>query len=362
MSAGSPGTLRVTQIGNASRAPGGVSSVVRTMNGWSDADLEVREWPTYWHGDRRRTLTSFFRTALRVLLGRIQPTDVWHFHLTQQGSFLREGVLLGIARRRGVCRTVLIHGSDFVDFARSHPRLAGRVLRWASVVFVLTDAARDVLQPLGVSAVKVMNSVAVDGEPQPAGRSGFVFAGEVGRRKGADVLLSAWEAARVEGHQLILCGDLEPGFQLPEELPDGVVFEGPVAPEQVLVRLRTAVALVLPSRAEAMPMTILESMSLGTPVIGTEVGQVAEVVGDTGLIVAPADAEALGSAIRRMADSPELATQLGRLAWQRVQERHSTAAVKRTFLAHWATCLAGEQQRGTSTPDAGNESHGRTSG
>jgi hypothetical protein len=202
--------LRVTQIGNASQGAGGVASVVRTMNSWADQGLEVREWPTYWHGDRRRTLASFARTALRVTFGRVRPTDVWHFHLTQQGSFLREGLLLGIARRRGVCCTVLVHGSGFVDFVREHRRLAGRVLRWPAVVFVLTDPASAVLEPLGVSTVKVANAVPVEDEPQPASRSGFVFAGEVGLRKGTDILLSAWADAQVAGHQLTILGELAP--------------------------------------------------------------------------------------------------------------------------------------------------------
>jgi glycosyltransferase involved in cell wall biosynthesis len=348
VTAGVPNSLRVTQIGNASRGPGGVASVVRTMNSWADRDLEMREWPTYWHGDRRRTLTSLARTALRVLFGRVRPTDVWHFHLTQRGAFLREGMLLGIARWRGVCCTVLIHGSRFVGFVQEHPRLAGRVLRWASAVFVLTDPASDVLRPLGITAIRVANSVPVDGGPIPADRHGFVFAGEVGRRKGADVLLSAWAAAQVDGHRLLVLGGLEPGFDLPMPLPEGVVVEGPVEPAEVLARLRSAVALVLPSRAEAMPMTILESMSLGTPVIGTDVGQIAEVVGDTGLIVPPGDSAALATAIRRLADSPELALRMGRMARERVQERHSSAVVKRAFVAHWETCLAARRPRGTS--------------
>lgn len=341
--------LRVTQIGNASDGPGGVASVVRTMNSWADRDLQIREWPTYWHGDRRRTLALFARTALRVLFGRVRPTDVWHFHLTQYGSFLREGILLGIARRRGVCCTVLVHGSQFPDFVRQHRRLVGWVLRWPVAVFVLTDRASDVLRPLGVSAIKVANSVPLHDEGSSTDRSGFVFAGEVGRRKGADVLLNAWAAAQVEGHQLVLFGGLEPGFQLPAPLPDGVVFEGPVEPDRVLARLRTAVALILPSRAEAMPMTILESMSQGTPVIGTDVGQVAEVVGDTGLVVPAADPEALGKAIRRIADSPELALELGRMARERVRNRHSTADVKRAFLAQWGPCVAARDPRQSST-------------
>ncbi|RZU34104.1 glycosyltransferase [Blastococcus saxobsidens] len=343
--------LRVTQIGNASQGPGGVASVVRTVNSWADEALEVREWPTYWHGSRRRTLASFARTALRVVFGRVSSRDVWHFHLTQQGSFLREGLLLGIARRRGVCCTVLVHGSDFVDFAQDHRRLAGRVLRRAAVVFVLTDPASTVLESLGVSAVKVANAVPVEGEPGPGPRSGFVFAGEVGLRKGADILLSAWADARVDGHELVVFGDLEPRFELPAPLPDGVVVAGRVEPGDVLARLRTAVALVLPSRAEAMPMSILESMSLGTPVIGTDVGQVAEVVGETGLLVPPEDPAALGAAIRRIADSPDTARELGRLARQRVQERYSTDAVKHTFVTRWAACVAGLHPPGTATPD-----------
>ncbi|MGY1846832.1 glycosyltransferase family 4 protein [Blastococcus sp. SYSU DS1021] len=331
--------LRVTQIGNASQGRGGVSSVVRTMNTWSGDDLVVREWPSYWHGDRRRTLATFARTALRVLVSRVEPTDVWHFHLTQHGSFLREGLLLGIARRRGICCTALVHGSQFVAFAEGNRRLARLVLRWPAVVFVLTDPAAEVVRSLGIDAVRVANSVPIEESPVADGRSGFVFAGEVGPRKGADVLLDAWSEARLDGQQLILFGDLAPQFRLPEPLPDGVVFEGPVPPEQVQARLRTALALVLPSRAEAMPMIILESMSLATPVIASDVGQIADVVDDTGMVVPPADPEALGAALRRMAASPELALSLGRRAWERVRARHSNDVVRRNFVEHWRKCI-----------------------
>ncbi|MGY1827528.1 glycosyltransferase family 4 protein [Blastococcus sp. SYSU DS0541] len=349
MSRPSRPALRVTQIGNASQGRGGVSSVVRTMNTWAGPDLEMREWPSYWHGDRRRTLATFARTALKVLTDRVERTDVWHFHLTQEGSFLREGLLLALARRRGVCCTVLVHGSQFVAFAEGNRRLARLVLRQPAVVFVLTDPAAEVLRSLGIDAVRVANSVPIEEEPVGSGRSGFVFAGEIGPRKGADVLLDAWSAARPDGQQLVLFGDLAPQFQLPEPLPHGVVFEGPVSPEAVRARLRTATALVLPSRAEAMPMIILESMSLATPVIASDVGQIAEVVHDTGMVVPPADADALGTAIRTMAGSPELAQGLGRRAWDRVRARHSNAVVRRVFVEHWDRCV-GATRTGEAPP------------
>ncbi|TYP87188.1 glycosyltransferase family 4 protein [Blastococcus xanthinilyticus] len=343
--------LRVTQIGNASGGPGGVSSVVRTTSTWADDDLVVREWPSYWHGSRRRTVAALARTTAKALFSKVGPTDVWHFHLTQEGSFLREGLLLWIGRRRGVCCTALVHGSHFVAFAEANRRLAGRVLRRPAVVFVLTEPASEMVRSLGVPAVRVANAVPIADEPVTAGRSGFVFAGEIGERKGADVLLEAWAAAGVEGHELVLLGDLARRFRLPDPLPDGVVVQGPVGPDEVLARLRTAVALVLPSRAEAMPMIILESMSLGTPVIATDVGQIAEVVDSTGLVVPPADAAALGTAIRRLADSPELARRLGQSAWDRVRTRHSNDVVKGTFVAHWAACVSAARPGDKPLPD-----------
>jgi glycosyltransferase involved in cell wall biosynthesis len=339
MTEGTDAPLRVTQIGNSSRGPGGVGSVVRVINSWADSGLEVREWPTYWHGSRYRTLLSLVRTVPRVVFASAGPRDVWHFHMTQRGSFVREGSLLWIARRRRICCTVSIHGSDFVGFARGHRWLVGPVLRGASAVFVLTDAARDVLQSMGLCAMTVVNAVPVDTEPHGGGRSGFVFVGEVGRRKGVDTLLCAWQMAQVKGHRLLLLGSLERGFELPRQLPDGVVVLGPVEPHEVLSRLRSSVALVLPSRAEAMPMSILESMSVGTPVIATGVGQVQELVGDGGLVVPPADPAALSAAIRRMVDLPGLAPRLGLVARQLVEARYSTMAVKASFLAEWVRCL-----------------------
>jgi glycosyltransferase involved in cell wall biosynthesis len=70
---------------------------------------------------------------------------------------------------------------------------------------------------------------------------------------------------------------------------------------------------VLPSSWEALPLSVLEAMSCGLPVIATTVGGVPEAVRDgvTGRLVEPGDAEALAGAMSELLASRELRQELG---------------------------------------------------
>jgi len=79
---------------------------------------------------------------------------------------------------------------------------------------------------------------------------------------------------------------------------------------------------VLPSRSEAMPVSILEAMASGLPVVATNVGSVREVVvhGTTGLLAPPEDPGALCSALRTVLLDEKLAQDFGSAGRQRAEQ------------------------------------------
>lgn len=92
--------------------------------------------------------------------------------------------------------------------------------------------------------------------------------------------------------------------------------------DDVLELLADADIFVLSSRSEGLPLSILEAMSVGLPVVASRVGGVAEVVvdGETGLLVPPGDPSSLAAAIERLLGDPALRNRLGAAGRARIEE------------------------------------------
>ena len=80
----------------------------------------------------------------------------------------------------------------------------------------------------------------------------------------------------------------------------------------------------LSSCSEAFPNVLGEAMALGVPCVATDVGDSRDIIGDTGIIVSPADSRPLASCLAKMLEkSGEQRSTLGRMARARVVDRYA---------------------------------------
>jgi glycosyltransferase involved in cell wall biosynthesis len=108
-------------------------------------------------------------------------------------------------------------------------------------------------------------------------------------------------------------------------LEEAVVFLGRVPPEVLPALYNGAVLFVYPSLYEGFGLPPLEAMACGVPVITSNVSSLPETVGDAGVLIDPADTQALAAAIvslledarRRVALSAHSLTRAGLFSWKR---------------------------------------------
>jgi glycosyltransferase involved in cell wall biosynthesis len=143
----------------------------------------------------------------------------------------------------------------------------------------------------------------------------LLFMGGDFPRKGGDDLLAAWRAGACHERAEL---EVVTNWPLDMPLPPGVAIVRGVAPhsKEWAEHWRAADVFVLPTRNEAFALAFEEAAAAGIPAIGTRLNAVPEVVhhGETGLLVAPGDIEALVRAMDLLIDSVELRDQLGRRA------------------------------------------------
>jgi glycosyltransferase involved in cell wall biosynthesis len=108
-----------------------------------------------------------------------------------------------------------------------------------------------------------------------------------------------------------------------------VRYEGPLKPAQSISRMRRAKIYVLPSVDEPYPMSVLEAMSVGLPVVVTDTCGLAPLVAASacGLVVASDDVESLTDAVRTILETPGLASEMGENARRTVTQRLGMSAV-----------------------------------
>lgn len=214
---------------------------------------------------------------------------------------------------------------------RHRRELEARICRSAAHVLAWSDFLRDALigdygcEPSRVSRVGAgANIVLPSLESRRWDSATAIFVGRDFARKGGLVLLDAWARVRerLPHARLIVAGPPSP----PEGVDlTGVDWRGPVASRAELVSLyETASVFAMPSLFEPWGHVFLEAMGCGLPCIAADHCAMPEIVSNeqTGLLVAPGEAQPLADALVRLLEDPPLAEAWGRRAHASVSSQH----------------------------------------
>lgn len=328
-------------------ARGGMRSVVE---GYRADGLfsrhDVRLLFTHDEGSPLRRVAIAASAYLRFVgLLLTRGVDLVHAHVAMRGSFWRKMVFAVTARRFGVPVVLHLHGSEMKLFHAQQPpwrqRLIARQLEASSRVLVLSRSWMDFVSAIAPAArVEVVpNYVGLPPKeklhrPQREHVS-VLFLGLIGQRKGVYDLIPALDKARRLSPAIRLRiggnGETERVERQITELglADHVSLLGWVSGDDKQRELAQADIFVLPSYNEGLPMSVLEAMAWGLPVITTRVGGIPELVDheSTGVLVDPGDIDALADALVRLAGDPVLRAAIGAAARERVESAHAPEVV-----------------------------------
>lgn len=160
----------------------------------------------------------------------------------------------------------------------------------------------------------------------------IIFTGRLTESKGLFPLLDAMN--ELKNHTLWIVGSGPLEGPLKSVAPSNVKFLG--FRRDIPELLAASDIFVLPSVSEGQPISLLEAMAAGVPVIASAVGEIPSVVGHDGLLIGPGSSKEIVSAVRKLEDR-RLAARLAGLAKRRARKEYDWDTVAGKFYRIYKT-------------------------
>lgn len=276
-----------------------------------------------------------FILMIRFLINK--NVDIIHAHPSENKGFWRYVpfyVLAKIFRKKIIFH---MHGGSFNDFYRLSnsfkKNIIRKVLKSCDAIITLSSIWENYYSQLGINKTYILpNSVSVPSvNKYNSDCNTITYLGFIEERKGIYDLIIAFEKLyfNYSTIRLNICGSGE-DIKLKKmiknlNLIDCVELHGWISPEKRSQILENSSLFVLPSHYEAMPMSIIEAMAFGVPVVSTSVGSIPEVISDgfDGLLFNPGDIEALITCIYKLLKDRTLRLDMSRRAYEKVKKEFS---------------------------------------
>ncbi len=306
----------------------------------------------------RQIITLMWRAKFAAWLDGVKP-DIVHFHNPNPPGALAQAARA--CRARSIPYVISTHGFiEFNDYATAFGapkwqrpiidmlvrRPLARVARQAAKVLMLSPQEEPVVSSMDVPVARqgvVPNGVdpyylevlpkqekeaLVRRFKLPDGKKRIFFVGNHTTNKGIDTLLKAVSMMKEpavaiiaggirsqEEHQAML---RQAGF---DASSGKAIFTDFTSLEELRALYQSADIFAFPSRADTLPLVILEAMVSRLPVVSTRIGGIPyEVSSDTGILIEPGDAPALASALDLLCKDTQLCKNMGDAGYARAMD------------------------------------------
>lgn len=247
-------------------------------------------------------------------------------------SFWRKAIFIYIAKFFHKKVVWHMHAGRFAVFYQQHRYAVRKVVNKSDVIIALSEYWKEYFKnEFPTKRVEIIKNVisAPRVHKQQTGYFTLLFLGLLGKNKGIYDLLECIRDHKVEFQGKLKLyiggnGEIEHVKQLIKEygIADITIFEGWVSGDKKIELLNKSDAYILPSYKEGLPISILEAMSYGMPIISTPVGGIPEIVsnGENGYLFEPGNKEDIYKAIISLLNDSDLRNRMGSVSLSRVGE------------------------------------------
>lgn len=308
---------------------GGIASVIKTYFDNNLQDGNVTYLSSY---KTKNPLGEFVLFWFKFLHNLIVDNgiEIVHIHTSSKGSFLRKSMVMNVAKFFKKKTILHIHGSEFKVFYDKSPKIIKKYIKKTfdktDCIIVLSKQWKEIISQYtdNTNIQIVYNPIKIQ-EQNDLEKPIFLFMGRLGKRKG---VFDIFEAAKNVCNEAILDlygdGDIDKSFA-----PENVNLHGWASGNEKEEIFKNAGVLLLPSYNEGLPISILEAMSHGMPIISTPVGGITEAVknNDNGFIIDCGDTKALAEKINVLCDK-DLRKKMGQESFRIVKEKFDVEIIK----------------------------------
>lgn len=316
-------------VSTSLKTQGGISSVVREhMNSELTKSYNLYHLSTHINGNNIVKILYIIKSYCYFPYMLIKKNiSIIHIHGGMKSSFFRKSYFLIIGKLLNKKVILHMHSAKIDDFmSNSHyikKNIITKLFNKYDVIIAISKYWKNIIRKYtNTKIVIIYNPILLKKQKIEHNKSPnnyiLLTMGELCERKGTDKIIEIASLLEKQNVTFIICGngDINLYKQLAKDnnIQNKIIFTGWIDGKEKEEIIKRSNIYFLPSLHEGLPMSIIEAMSYGLPIISTNVGGIPEIVinNHNGFIHSPDDITGMQESIIKLINDNSLLEQMGK--------------------------------------------------